>query len=514
MARPFRIITAAVALAALSACTVHKQAEAPALTGPSETGTSVSLSVTPDIITQDGASQALVTAIVYGPSGQPLRSVSLRAEIIVGGASADFGTLSARNVVTDASGRATLTYTAPPAPVFNVDTGTTVDIAVTPIGTDFANSMSRFATIRLVPPGVVGPGASPLRPEFTVPTATVGNSAVFQATVVDSAGADATSQVVSYAWSFGDGGSASGRTVTHTYTSPGSFPVTLTITDTLGRTQRVSHTVTTGQGQLPTASFVVSPTSPGVHQTVNFNGAGSTAEAGHSIVSYEWNFGDGTTGGGQTASHAYDTAGSYTATLQVTDDAGRRSAIASQSINVGTNLPTASFTTSPASPIVDQAITFNASQSKPAAGRTITSYAWDFGDGARGSGVTTTHSYSITGTYTVMLTVTDNAGQTAFATQTITVTNGNPTADFTFNPSAPRSGQQVTFDASPSQAAGGRTIVSYSWSFGDGGAGSGQNVTHIFTLPGVTPATFNVLLTVTDSSGKTSSITKPITINP
>src|SRR5207249_1147243 len=114
-----------------------------------------------------------------------------------------------------------------------------------------------------------------------------------------------------------------------------------------------------------------------------------------------------------------------------------------------------------------------------------------------------THAYSQAGTFTVTLQVTDEAGRkSALATQTITVGSGNPSADFTFNPSAPRSGQNVTFDGSPSQAFGGRTIVSWSWSFGDGGSGSGQVVTHSFTT-GATPTTFNVLLTVTDSAGRT-----------
>jgi PKD repeat protein len=426
MVRTTRTLTAAAIFLALSACTVHKQSDAPALTGPSDNATSLSVTVTPDIITQDGASQSLATVTAFGPNGQPLRSLALRAEIIADGISADFGTLSARNVVTDSSGRASVTYTAPPAPVFNVDNGVSVAIRFTPLGTDAVNANPREATIRLVPPGVVGPGNSPLRPDFTPPTATVGNATVFQATVVDAAGADATGQVTSFAWSFGDGGSASGRTVTHTYTSPGSFPVSLTITDTLGRTQRVSHTVTTGQGQVPTASFLFSPTAPVIDQQINFNAAGSTVEPGHRLTNFDWNFGDGSTGGGQTTTHAYHDPGTYQVTLVVTDDAGRQSAVATQSVTVG---------------------------------------------------------------------------------------SGDPVADFTFNPSAPRSGQQVTFDASPTTTAPGRTIVSFSWGFGDGGSGTGRTVTHTFTT-GATPTTYNVLLTVTDSSGKTSSTTKPITINP
>src|SRR5206468_5466824 len=97
-------------------------------------------------------------------------------------------------------------------------------------------------------------------------------------------------------------------------------------------------------------------------------------------------------------------------------------------------------------------------------GHRIVSFAWNFGDGTFGSGDVVTHAYSQAGTFTVTLQVTDEAGRkSALATQTITVGSGNPSADFTFNPSAPRSGQNVTFDGSPSQAFGGRTIVSWSW---------------------------------------------------
>jgi chitinase len=71
----------------------------------------------------------------------------------------------------------------------------------------------------------------------------------------------------------------------------------------------------------------------------------------------------------------------------------------------------------------------------------------------------------------------------------------------------------VTFDASSTEPAPGRSITSFSWSFGDGGSGTGQTVTHTFTLPaGTQSQTFNVLLTVTDSAGRTNSITKPVTV--
>src|SRR5450759_1555846 len=92
---------------ALAACTVHKQAT-PSLTGPSELGMSVTVEVSPDVLTQDGASQSLVTITVRDANGQPVRNVALRANITVNGVITDFGTLSARNVVSDAHGKASL----------------------------------------------------------------------------------------------------------------------------------------------------------------------------------------------------------------------------------------------------------------------------------------------------------------------------------------------------------------------------------------------------------------------
>ena len=129
MATPKTFVSAlaVVMLAALSACTLKKQ-ETPSLTGPSELGTSVTINVTPDVLSQDGASQSLVTITVRDQNGQPVRNQSLRAEIFINGLIVDFGTLSARNVVTDANGRATLVYTAPPS-AGSVDNGTLYELS-------------------------------------------------------------------------------------------------------------------------------------------------------------------------------------------------------------------------------------------------------------------------------------------------------------------------------------------------------------------------------------------------
>jgi PKD repeat protein len=77
---------------------------------------------------------------------------------------------------------------------------------------------------------------------------------------------------------------------------------------------------------------------------------------------------------------------------------------------------------SPSEPLEDSAVLFNAGESTAATGRRIASYRWNWGDGtASGSGVARAHTFANPGTYIVMLTVTDDVGQTATATREVTV---------------------------------------------------------------------------------------------
>jgi len=401
----------------LSACTTKKQ-QTPPLGGPSELSTAINISVSPDVLVQDGASQSLVTVTARDHNGQPLRNLPLRAEISVNGFIADFGSLSARSLVTDANGRATVTYTAPPAPAVSVDTGTTIEIAVTPVGTDFANANARFATIRLTPPGVLTPPNNGLTPRFVfTPTSPVDHQTV----IFDASSSTTTNaSIVSYRWSFGDGDTASGITAQHAYDDPGTFIATLTITDSVGRVNAASQSVTVGAGTPPGAAIVVSPSAPVVSQQVNFNGSTSRPAPGRTIRSYTWDFGDGTSGSGAQVQHAYAAAGDYTVVLTVTDDAGRI-ATATTGVTVGTGNPTADFTFSPSAPTTLTPVNFDAGGSQASTGRTIVSYSWSFGDGATGSGSTTSHRFTTAGDYVVRLTVTDDQGKTSFITRTVTV---------------------------------------------------------------------------------------------
>ena len=152
-----------------------------------------------------------------------------------------------------------------------------------------------------------------------------------------------------------------------------------------------------------------------------FDGSASTDDVG--IVSYVWNFGDGGSGSGQRATHAYSLPGTFQATLTVTDNGGGRDTSAPQTVTVSANTaPTAAFTFSPTPGRTGSAVSFNAAQSTAALGREIVRYEWDFGDGApHAGGIAPFHTYTQPGTFTVTLVVTDSAGQKNAIARTITV---------------------------------------------------------------------------------------------
>jgi PKD repeat protein len=432
----------------------------------------------------------------------------------------DFGALSARSIVTGSDGVARVIYTAPAAPpngasgTCNGLPGTCVSIVATPTSTNFGTVSPQTVTIRLVPQGVILPPATTPTPCITISPASPGANipAQFTAgTLVGTTCTTPTSDIVSFDWNFGDGGTASGRVVTHTFTAASTFVVTLTETTDRGVAASATQTVTVGPASLPTPAFTVSPAAPAVNESVFFNASTSTPGAGHSIASYSWDFGDGTTGSGVTTSHRYVAAGTYTVVLTVRDEAGQ-SGSASQTIGVGTSTPgpTANFTFSPTNPVVNEQVVFDASSSTTSQGQTITSLDWNFGDDTpivHSTSRITTHTFSRTGTFVVNLVVTDSAGRTGARSSTVTVGSGAPTASFTF---AVINGPTHTmgFDGSGSTTQGGATIVSYVWTFGDTTSGSGQTAIHTYPATG----TYTVRLTVTDSLGRAGSSSQGVTV--
>jgi PKD repeat protein len=316
--------TALFAMLALAGgCTMSNQ-EPPDLAGPSELGLSVTVQVTPDVIQQDGASQSVLNITARDANGDPARNVPLRVEINVNGTAADFGSLSARNVVTDNNGRATVIYTAPAAVAgqAGVDTFTIVDFLVTPLGDNFNNSLPRIASVRLVPSGVVIPPAGfNVTFTFSPPLPLEGDTVFFNGSA--STGGP-NNPIVSYRWTFGDGGTASGSTATHAFNTAAVYQVTLTATDQHGRSASSTQTVRVNPGAPATGDIVISPTAPQPNQLVTMSAAAIIPPAGRRFVSYEWNFGDGTPGAsGSSVTHRYTAEGNFVVILTITDDVGR-----------------------------------------------------------------------------------------------------------------------------------------------------------------------------------------------
>jgi PKD repeat protein len=126
---------------------------------------------------------------------------------------------------------------------------------------------------------------------------------------------DGDGVIVSWEWDFGDGSTGTGESISHAYAVDGVYTATLTVTDDEGATSDVSQPVTGNEP--PIASF-----------TSMCNGLACTfdATASHdpdgSIVSFTWDFGDGTELTGQSSRHSYSQQGVYVVALTVLDDGG------------------------------------------------------------------------------------------------------------------------------------------------------------------------------------------------
>ena len=417
--RAFVIMAAAVA----AACTMT-DSKAPPLAGPSEMSLSLAISANPDVLSLDGSSQTLITVDARDANAQPAANVPLRVEIIADGQSIDFGTISARTLVTGSNGRASFTYTAP---AFLTGTIPDVQLSVTPTGSDASTHIRRVVSLKLVIPGVItGPPVA----RFTyLPASPAAFSDVRFDGSTSTGGLGAV--VTSYSWDFGDNTTGTGITATHQYSTPGTYLARLTVTDSNGASnQSAAQSVVVGGGAAPSADFITNPSSPLVGQTIFFNGSTSAAGTGHRIARYDWDFGDGTRRSGVSVSKAYTTAGNYSVVLTVTDEVGQ-TAQAVRSVAVGSSPATAAITFSPTNPRVNTTINFNGSDSRGEGSNSIVRYQWDFGctvgTNCTRSTFTSTSSaaasttYTAAFTYTVRLTVTDSKGKTATITQDLTI---------------------------------------------------------------------------------------------
>ena len=237
--------------------------------------------------------------------------------------------------------------------------------------------------------------------------------------------------------------------------------------------------------QLPTAEFSSSATD----LDATFSAAASSDPDG-TLVSWAWDFGDTTTGTGVHATHTFAAAGTYPVTLTVTDNRGGTATVSHDlKVLAANQLPTAAFSSTPNK----EKLTFDAAASSDPDG-TLQSYAWAFGDGATGDGVSATHTYAGGGTYTVTLTVTDDRGGQSVSSKDVTVVaNVKPTAAF----SSSSTFLAAAFDGTASTDSDG-TVADYAWDFGDGTNSTAASPNHTYATAG----SYTVKLTVTDNDGQ------------
>ena len=327
------------------------------------------------------------------------------------------------------------------------------------------------------------------------------------------ASTDSDGSVTGWLWHFGDGDTSTEREPSHSYTTEGTYTVTLSVTDDGGSSDESSSQVTVNgpaappPNNPPRAEFGVDC----VELRCTF--ADNSDDDDGSIESRLWDFGDGATSTARNPSHLYGAPGRYEVVLTVTDDDG---AVDSKTHDAEPSAPPPPPPPPPNDPpraefevdCVDLRCTFADNSDDPDGN--IVSRLWDFGDGATSTERNPSHSYGAAGHYEVVLTVTDNDGASDTQTHTAEPSappppppppppdNEPPHADFDVH----CSGLTCTFNDKSKDDDG--SIVGWQWSFGDGATSIEQSPVHTYAISGH----YDAVLTVTDDRGGTNTKTR------
>jgi len=309
---------------------------------------------------------------------------------------------------------------------------------------------------------------------------------------------------LTYTWNFGDEGLSNERTTLHTYLDDGNFTVTLTVSD--------GEDVTTFQGfvlvdNLP-PSIVASADRDHVleGESVNFTAKVRDPSPVDTFTA-TWDFGDGTTSTEASVSHAFVQDGNYIVVLTVVDDESGTNSTTFL-VAVANVRPTVTATASSTSIAEGGSIDFSATWTDPGALDEFV-LSWDFGDGGGSSSAVTSHTYSENGTYTVIVSVLDDAGGAGSAFFVIDVLNVAPSVTMLPSHTTIDEGGTVVFTASVSDP-GVLDVLTYSWDLGDGSPAVHEPQTsHVYVDNGV----YRVVLVVLDDDGGRNTSTRNIIVN-
>ncbi len=316
-----------------------------------------------------------------------------------------------------------------------------------------------------------------------------------------------------YRWEFGDGATAEGKEVSHTYNATGSYKVKLKVIDTKGLENKTSVTIKINQdltANTPPIAEISGPAQAKVGELLTFDG--SRSQSLSPIVRYDWNFGDGVLASGQKVGHNFTVAGSYRVRLTVYAQNGLVSSDNLQvTINTTITPPVLQAKiTAPGVAETNQAVAFDGSQST--ATNPIASAEWSFGDGTTALGwPAISHTYPAAGTYDVTLTLTDSQSNRSSTKHRLTITDplpAVPVPDIQVSTLSPLAGQSVSFDGRNSKPST-LTDSAFAWDFGDGATATGKQASHAYAA-----GSYTAKLTLTDTANQTATTSVNIDVQP
>ncbi len=200
-------------------------------------------------------------------------------------------------------------------------------------------------------------------------------------------------------------------------------------------------------------------------------------------LSHQWEFGDGSSGAGRTVSHTYDQAGTYEVTFTVRNDAGSTTRTATVKVTRPAAPPKIASISAPSEVEARTSASFTATVNKEMAAPPL-SYRWQFGDGTASEGQMASHTYEQPGTYKVVLTVRNEAGEASEST-TVSVILSSMAAPAEIvsigaNPNPARAGEAIRF----SSTVEGASPIMREWNFGDETTATSISPTHTYDEPG------------------------------
>jgi PKD repeat protein len=291
-----------------------------------------------------------------------------------------------------------------------------------------------------------------------------------------------------WAWTFGDGSWTTTQNPTHLYTTPGIYPVSLTVTNNGGsNTNVIQNYITVNKAVPPAIAFTANRTGGAVPYTVNFTDASANYP-----TTWTWDFGDGSTSTLQHPEHTYTTPGTYAISLTAGNSGGSNSLVRSGYIIVSSQTPpVASFTSNRSTGSVPFVVNFTDTSSN-----VPNTWSWTFGDGGTSTLQHPEHTYTKPGKFTVSLRASNYGGNhTVTMTNYTTVYAAAPVASFTSDQISGKTPFTVSFSDTSSN-----NPTTWSWSFGDGTASDRQNPSHTYTTAG----TYSVSLVVSNEGGSDS----------